>query len=570
MLIHQLPVEGTFATLRATPGGLSTPEAASRRLEFGPNRIERVASTPAAIRFLRQFTHFFAALLWIAALLALIADWWMPGQGMRTLAVAIVAVILINGAFSFWQEYRAEETMAALQRLLPHQVRALRDGATVVIPSEDVVPGDVIFLTAGDDVPADCRLLQAFGVRANNATLTGEAHPVSRDVQPSTEPDVLQSRNVLLAGTSVTSGEAKALVFATGMHTSFGKIAHLTQATVDVPSPLQNEIGTLSRVIAALAVAIGLGVFATSRFIGLSTSTSVVFAIGIIVANVPEGLLPTVTLAMALAARRMAQRHTLVRHLPSVEALGSAAVICTDKTGTLTQNRMEIRALYVGAAFVDPAVAATAAFAAGHRRFLECAGCCHDLKEVGPGGRWMGDPMELALAHMAAAAVGQPAFERIDEIPFEPERKRLVTVHRAPGEVVLFVKGAPEEVLSRARWVDAAGERQPLTGDATSRFDKAATEMADRGLRVLAFAYRVLPPAYVLAEAEQDLTVTALVGFEDPPRPEVPDAVRRCHGAGSGSSWSPASRCSRAMTSAGCPISSSSSRSMPARSCARG
>jgi sodium/potassium-transporting ATPase subunit alpha len=376
MQIQKLSPDEAFATLRSAPGGLSPAEAAARRVEFGSNRIERLPGKPLAVRFISQFTHFFAVLLWVAALLALIADWWMPGQGMATLAVAIVAVIVINGAFSFWQEYRAEETMAALQRLLPHQVRTLRDGKTVVVPSEDVVPGDVIFLTAGDDIPADCRLVEAFGVRVNNATVTGESRPVSRDTRPSSETDLLRSRNVLLAGTSVTGGEAKALVFATGMHTAFGRIAHLTQATVDVPSPLQNEITTLSRLIAALALAIGVVVFVVGRLIGLSTSVSLVFAIGIIVANVPEGLLPTVTLAMAMAARRMAKRNTLVRHLPSVETLGCAAVICTDKTGTLTQNRMEIRSVYVDGAFVDPTAAQTPTFAASHRRFLECASCC--------------------------------------------------------------------------------------------------------------------------------------------------------------------------------------------------
>jgi calcium-translocating P-type ATPase len=535
MLIHQLSLDEAFATLRSAPGGLSPTEAAARRVEFGSNRIERLPGKPLAVRFISQFTHFFAILLWVAALLALIADWWMPGQGMATLAVAIVAVIVINGAFSFWQEYRAEETMAALQRLLPHQVRTLRDGKTVVVPSEDVVPGDVIFLTAGDDIPADCRLVEAFGVRVNNATVTGEARPVSRDTRPSSETDLLRSRNVLLAGTSVTGGEAKALVFATGMHTAFGRIAHLTQATVDVPSPLQNEITTLSRLIAALALAIGVVVFVVGRFIGLSTSVSLVFAIGIIVANVPEGLLPTVTLAMAMAARRMAKRNTLVRHLPSVETLGCAAVICTDKTGTLTQNRMEIRSVYVDGAFVDPTAAQTATFAASHRRFLECASCCHDLKYAGETGRgqWIGDPMEQALVRMAAPALGEAAaFDRINEIPFEPERKRLVTVHRAFGELVLFAKGAPEELLSRAGSVDIDGRREPLTIERAAALGTAATEMADRGLRVLAFGYRVLSPAYVLADAEQDLVMTALVGFEDPPRPEVPAAVRRCHDAG--------------------------------------
>jgi calcium-translocating P-type ATPase len=536
MLIHQLPLDAAFATLRSRPTGLSAAEAAARRVEFGPNRIEPLPTVPLSLRFLAQFTHFFALVLWAAALLALVAHVQMPGQGMATLAVAIVAVIVINGMFSFWQEYRAEETMAALQRLLPHRVRAQREGAVLVIPSHDVVPGDIIFLTAGDDVPADCRLVEAFGVRVNTATVTGEALPVSRSAQPSTEEDRLRSRNVLLAGTSLTSGEAKALVFATGMHTAFGQIAHLTQSMKDVPSPLQNEIVTLSRVIAVLALAIGLAVFLIGRFIGLSTHFSLIFAIGIIVANVPEGLLPTVTLAMAISARRMARRQTLVRHLPSVETLGSASVICTDKTGTLTQNRMEIRSIHVAGHSIDVASVSASAFATVHRRFLECAWYCHDLKAANNSGtvaQWIGDPMELALVQMAEPALaGGPVLERVDEIPFEPDRKRLVTVHRSASEVLLFVKGAPEELLPRAGWIHVDGRLEPLTADWRTEFERAATGMADRGLRVLAFAHRVLPAQYVLADAEQDLVITALVGFEDPPRPEVAAAVRRCQEAG--------------------------------------
>jgi calcium-translocating P-type ATPase len=449
--------------------------------------------------------------------------------------VAIVGVVVVNGVFSFWQEYRAEEAMAALQRLLPHQVRAGRDGAVVVIPSEDVVPGDVIYLTAGDDVPADCRLVEAFGVRVNNATVTGEARPVSRDALPSIEDDLLRSRNVLLAGTSLTAGEATALVVATGMQTAFGRIAQLTQRTVEAPSSLQKEITALSRLIAALAVGIGLVVFVIGQLVGLPTRVSLVFAIGIIVANVPEGLLPTVTLAMAIAARRMAKQRMLVRHLASVETLGSASVICTDKTGTLTENRMEVRSVYVPGGEVNAAAVANPAFAASHRRFLQCAGSCHDLKaaRADTGLKWIGDPMEVALAQMAKAAGDEVLMlERIDEIPFEPERKRLVTVHRSPHEVLLFVKGAPEELLARAGWIEHEGKPEPLTGTWRAAFGQVATEMADRGLRVLAFAYRILAPDYVLAQAEEDLVITALVGFEDPPRPEVADAVRRCREAG--------------------------------------
>jgi calcium-translocating P-type ATPase len=332
----------------------------------------------------------------------------------------------------------------------------------------------------------------------------------------------------------MATGEAKAVVFATGMHTAFGAIARLTQSTTEAPSPLQKDIAALSRLIASVAVAIGVIVFVIGAFIGLPISVSLVFSIGIIVANVPEGLLPTVTLAMAMAARRMARRQTLIRHLPSVETLGSATVICTDKTGTLTQNRMDVRSIYVPDRFVAAAEAADPGFAAAHRRFFDCAHYCHDLKRAGSdaGLAWIGDPMEIALVRLAQRAGSRGDFDRVDEIPFEPERKRLVTVHRDRNEVVLFVKGAPEELLARARWIEHEGRQQPLTDESRAAFGRVATEMADRGLRVLAFAHRVLPERYVLADAEEDLVLTALVGFEDPPRPEVPSAVRRCLEAG--------------------------------------
>jgi calcium-translocating P-type ATPase len=536
MLVHQLPIDEAFSTLRSHPDGLSSAEGAGRLSEFGPNRIERVQSVPVWVRLVRQFAHFFAALLWCAAALAFVADVYTPGQGMRTLAVAIVAVILINGAFSFWQEDRAERTMAALQRLLPRRVRVRRDGSVVVIPSEEVVPGDVIFLAAGDDVPADCRLLEAFGVRVNNATLTGEARPVSRDLRAGPESDLLQARNILLAGTTVLAGEATALVFATGMHTAFGHIARLTQGTVDRPSPLQKEIGVLSRLIAGLAVAIGVLVFVVGRFIGLPIGVSLVFSIGIIVANVPEGLLPTVTLALAMAARRMAARRTLIRHLPCVETLGSATVICTDKTGTLTQNRMQVRAIYVPGEMLDAGGVAQPGFATAHRRFLECALHCHDLKDAGRAhdrSPWIGDPVEIALVDLARPILGDaPSLPRLDEIPFDSDRKRLVTIHREGRGAVLFAKGAPEALLAEARWVARPGGQEALSEQWSEAFTAAATGMADGGLRVLAFGYRMLPDGYVLEEAEQELVLTALVGFDDPPRPEVPAAVRHCRGAG--------------------------------------
>ncbi|MDH5299481.1 MAG: HAD-IC family P-type ATPase, partial [Desulfobulbaceae bacterium] len=348
MPIHQLSAHEALAALGSSPQGLSREEAARRLLQYGPNRLEEVHRTSLLFSFIREFTHFFALILWVAAVLAFFAESRDPGQGMATLGYAILGVILINGLFSFWQQYRAEQALAALSELLPSYVKTVRDGKVCRILAEQLVPGDLVALQEGDTVPADSRLLEAYGLRVNNATVTGESLPKGRDAEPVAGEDPLRSRNLLLAGTTVVSGEGTAVVFATGMQTEFGKIAHLTQTEGEPELPLQIEITRLSRLVALLAVGLGFLFFFLGRSIGLSFWENFIFAIGIIVANVPEGLLPTVTLSLAMATQRMARRNALIRHLPSVETLGSATVICTDKTGTLTQNRMEVISVCLG------------------------------------------------------------------------------------------------------------------------------------------------------------------------------------------------------------------------------
>ncbi len=300
MKIHHLTVDEALHSLRSGPDGLAESEVRRRLGEFGLNRVEQLRRESLVLRFLKGFAHFFALILWVAAGLAFIAEFSEPGKGMGMLGFAILGVILLNGLFSFWQEYRAEKAIAALERLLPHQVKVLREGKVLAIPAQDVVPGDVILLEEGDDIPADCRLIEAFGVRVNNATVTGESLPQARDVNPSSEEELIRGKNILLAGTSLVSGEARALVFATAMHTEFGKIAHLTQTTGEMLSPLQKEIIRLSRLVALLASGLGVVFFFIGQALGLSFWENFIFAIGIIVANVPEGLLPTVTLALAV------------------------------------------------------------------------------------------------------------------------------------------------------------------------------------------------------------------------------------------------------------------------------
>ena len=488
------------------------------------------------LRFLKEFTHFFALILGLAAGLAFLAEWSDPGQGMAKIGYAILAVIVVSGLFSFWQEFRVERTLAALRELLPQQVDVLREGKAVRLLADQLVPGDIVLLEQGNNIPADCRLVEAFGVRVSDATVTGESLSKLRTAEPSAKEEILHAENILLAGTSMVSGQAQGVVFATGMHTEFGKIAHLTQTGREEVSPLREQIAYLSRLIGILAVAIGLIFFAISRLLGVPFWEDFIFAIGIIVAMVPEGLLPTLTLALVLATQRMAKRNVLIRYLPSVETLGSTTVICTDKTGTLTQNRMTVRRVWLGAGIecsVHPAPADAAA--AMYRPFFMTACLCHDLREGDHKGQkvLLGDPMEIALVETAERFISTlPACKKLDEIPFDVSRMRLSTVHTTPEGPMLFCKGAPEMVIPLCNRILDDGKVCPFDSDLRAKVRQAQEAMAGQGLRVIAMSYRPLEDDWQRADVEANLIFAGLAGLEDPPHPEVPEALRKCREAG--------------------------------------
>ena len=534
MHIHRLSADEALASLKTSPAGLLPAEAARRLLEFGPNRVEEVGRENLLFSFAREFTHFFAIILWAGASLAFLAEHFDPGQGMARLGAAIVGVIVVNGIFSFWQEYKAERAVAALRQLLPQKVKARRGGETVEILAADLVPGDIVLLEEGSLVPADCRLVEAFGLRVNTATVTGESLPKARNCEPGMDESPLFARNIALAGTSVVSGQARAVVYATGMRTEFGKIAHLTQTAGEASSPLQREIARLSRIVAALATGLGIVFFFIGEALGLPTWENLLFSIGIIVANVPEGLLPTVTLSLAMATQRMARRNALVRHLPAVEALGSTTIICCDKTGTLTQNRMSVKRLWLGGGFVEPAdLAAQPRLVQDNRQLFVAAALCHNLNEVNEDGQHnlLGDPMEVALAGMGRqAAGGLDGFARIDEIPFDTDRKRMSVLCATPQGRVLYCKGAPETVLAACELVQFDAGIAPLDAAAKTRLLAAQDAMTEAGLRVLAFAHCAVVDG--MPGEERGMTFTGLVGLEDPPRPEVSAAILRCASAG--------------------------------------
>ncbi len=542
MKINSLTKDEVLRHLLTSEGGLTEEEAKKRFLEFGPNEIREVRKTSLFIRFLKQFTHFLAILLWIGAGLAFLSEYLNPGEGMLTLGLAIVGVIVINAVFTFIQEYKAEKSIEKLRLLLPFQVKVIREGREKEIPAREIVPGDLIILSEGDKVPADTRLIDTTYLMVNNAPLTGESDPVFLNHEPS-EDELIASRNIAFAGTTVVSGSGKAIAFVTGMRTEFGRIAHLTSAVEAGLSPLQKEIIKVTRIIAFLATITGVVFFVIGHLIGKGFWENFIFAVGIIVANVPEGLLPTVTLSLAMGSQRMARKMALIKTLTSVETLGSVTVICTDKTGTLTQNRMEVKKLWF-----DGKIQEADSLKDAYMLF-KIAYLCNNARLVD--GQYKGDPTEIALFKAAREAVGDLKTERIAEIPFDSERKRMTTVNKIPpspplakggeGGFFAFTKGAMESVLPLCSYMLTNGKKVPIDENLKKNALDAYHSLMDMGLRVLAFAYKesgeisnVKSQISNLKDAplEKDMAFVGLIGLEDPPRPEVPEALKKCHEAG--------------------------------------
>ena len=521
MKINSLAKEDALRQLVSSEEGLSEAEAARRLAESGFNEIREVHKRHLALRFLGQFTHFLAILLWVAAGLSFLSDYLHPGGGMATLGFAIVGVIVINAIFTFIQEYRAEKALEALKKLLPFQVRIMRGGKEKQVHSREIVPGDIAFFSEGDRIPADARLIESSTLKVNNAALTGESEASLRDHNPF-QGELLESPNIVFAGTTVTSGSGKGLVFATGMSTEFGRIAHLTSAVESGLSPLQKEITRTTRIIAFFATIIGTCFFVIGHFMGRAFWENFIFAIGVIVALVPEGMLPTVTLALAMASQRMAQRKALIKNLASVETLGCVTVICTDKTGTLTRNRMTASKIWTDNRIIDtkdyrPQAADV---------LMQAAFFCNNARYVD--NEYQGDPTETALLKLAKESIGSLEAERVSEIPFDSERKRMTTLNRIGGKEYVFTKGAMESILPLCSGFLLNGVKQKMDASFRMQALDAYHQLMDSGLRVLAFAYKGSNGSSL----ESDLVFAGLIGLEDPPRPEVPEALTKCHAAG--------------------------------------
>src|SRR4030067_2040929 len=575
MKINNLTKEEVLHNLVTSENGLTEEEAKRRLSEFGPNEIEEVKKASLFIKFLKQFTHFLAILLWLGAGLAILSEILHPGEGMLTLGLAIIGVIFINAVFTFVQEYKAEKSIEKLKLLLPFYVKVIREEKEKEIPARDVVPGDLIILSEGNKVPADSRLIDTTYLMLNNASLTGESEPVPAQHKPC-KGEIIESRNIAFAGTTVVSGSGKAIAFATGMATEFGRIAHLTSAVEAGLSPLQKEIVKVTRIIAFLSTIMGLLFFFIGHLIGRSFWHNFFFAIGIIIANVPEGLLPTVTLSLAMGSQRMAKKKALIKTLTSVETLGSVTVICTDKTGTITQNKMEVEKVWTierqgsgdeGIEHRQPPFKK-----GGEGEIFKQGKTCDMLMTIAylcnnavyDGEKNKGDPTEAAILKAARKALGDVKdvrykelshvlkAERIFEIPFDSERKRMTTVNKLDDKTLVLTKGALETLLPLCTGIFINNETKTFSDDTKESLMHAYHSMMDEGLRVIAFAFKEITsdnppiPPFVkgglggifkgefLSEnyLEKELIFTGLMGLEDPPRPEVRDAINKCQEAG--------------------------------------
>jgi len=545
-MYHTLDVKASFKSLKSSKDGLTLAGAKAKLKEYGPNELIQSQRFPVAKRLLAQFTDLLVIILIIAGLAAF-------ALGEKVDAGVILGIVVLNALIGFFQEFKAERSLEALRSMVEPTALVLRDGKEQKINAKHLVPGDIIVLSEGNKIPADCRLVETVSFQTQEATLTGESVPVSKFIRAIKDVPVSGQSNMVFMGTIVVKGRAKALVTATGMKTEFGKIADMTQVVQEEPSPLQQELFHVGKFIGKATLLICLFVFTWGVLSGHELFSMFLFAVSLAVAAVPEGLPATVTIALAMGVQRMAGKKSIVRRLASVETLGSATVICSDKTGTLTKNEMTVKALYAN----DKLVEVTGAgyrpkgdFYSGEtlmgpkdldefHHLLCIASLCNDanLVTTEKAHAWgiLGDPTEGALIVAGEKMkldldVLRDEYPRVDEIPFDSVSKRMTTIHTHGKEKVAFMKGAPDEVIKRCTKISVHGKVFRLTKEKKLELLKQNKKMASQALRVLAFAYRELPKGK--NEIEENLTFLGLMGMLDPPREGVKEAVKLCKDAG--------------------------------------
>ncbi|MCX5708430.1 MAG: HAD-IC family P-type ATPase [Candidatus Omnitrophica bacterium] len=537
--------------------GISGEEAAIRLAQYGRNALRQKKAVSPIKMFLEQFNDFMIWVLVAAALVSGFLQEWID-------AAAIIGIVILNAILGFIQEYRAEKSLAALKKLSSPQSKVIRSGEHKIIPSSDIVPGDIVELEAGDHVPADSRMVWlTSNFATQEASLTGESVPVNKTTVPLEKEEVPLSEraNAIYLGTAVVSGKGRAMVFNTGMNTELGKIATMIQDIEHESTPLQKKLEEFGKWIVYLCFILVAMVFALGVFRGGFGKENLIemflTAVSLAVAAIPEGLPAVVTIALALGVQRMVKRHALIRKLPSVETLGCATVICSDKTGTLTKNEMTVQGIFCGNK--DFRVSGIGYDPDGqiiqnekeinpqnypdlNKAFL-CALLCNGAQLVEKNNNWsiIGDPTEGALL-TAAAKAGlnkkdtEAQYLFVEEIPFDSERKKMTIVRKdKEGKLLAFVKGAPDILLGDCVSIEEKGVMRRITEADRSRILEMNTNFANQAMRVLAVAYRPLeraPEKYEAAAIERDLVFLGLFAMIDPPREEVKQAIKLCKNAG--------------------------------------
>ncbi|SHI50420.1 cation-translocating P-type ATPase [Cycloclasticus pugetii] len=528
---HQCPISELYQSLDSHETGLSDEEAERRLKIVGTNELHVRQQTPGYIKFLLQFKNFFAILLMVGGSLAFFADYLDPEQGNFYIGCALYGVVLLNAIFTFIQAYQSEKIMQSFQKMLPTMVNIEREGEVKQIAASQVVPGDIMLLYEGDKVSADGRLIRVNQLQVDMSSLTGESTPETLQLEADSE-NPYQSRNMVFSGTLVQSGNAKVLVCETGMATQIGKIVELTKQTSNVETPIGKELNYFIKIISSIAIVLGISFFAVSVAIGKGEISSLIFAIGIIVANVPEGLLPTVTLALTMASKRMARKNALIKNLESVETLGSTTVICTDKTGTLTQNKISVNTLITNQREYDTELSLTADDVELQiaRRVMTLCNNAHLDSEL----KYSGDSTEVALLAYAEKLTSIKDIvqtKRLAEKSFTSEDKYMVTVNESPegDHFHAYLKGAPEVVMAMCDQIHLNGQKVAFTDAYRKQVVAQYMSLAERGERGLALAYRNLDNDGI---PDGHYIFVAVVGMIDPPRVEVPEAILKCRQAG--------------------------------------